>query len=85
MAIQQKVKVLRGFRHNGAIFGPGSVLALDKSVALELRGANKVEFTASDMKEVQNSELPNPNVVYALRNQKRVETLAAAVKAAGAK
>jgi hypothetical protein len=85
MAIIQKVKVLRGFRHNGEVIGPGSVLGLDKPVAIELRTANKVEFVSSDVKDVHKTDLPNPNVVQAMRNQARAASIEAAVKAAGAK
>jgi len=62
MAVQQQVRVLRGFRHQSKVFAPGSVLGLDKGVATELRTANKVEFVQADVKPVHKTELPEPRM-----------------------
>lgn len=56
---QQKCKVLRAFYKGNKVVGAGSVLALPKNYALELRGAGKVEFVADDAKENIN-ENPTP-------------------------
>jgi hypothetical protein len=71
MAQQQRVEVQRGFRHKQAIVGPGSVLDLDKQLAIELRSANKVKFVASDVKLISNGDLPDPNKILAARQKAR--------------
>jgi hypothetical protein len=85
----QRVRVLRGFRHNGQIQGPKTVLDLSKPFAIEMRTANKVEFVQSDTKLQHVTELPDPNRVLADRQAQRAAALAAtkeaATKAAGGK
>lgn len=56
----QRIRAIRGFRHQGKTIGPGSILDLDKGVATELRTANKVVFVQSDTKLEAKSELPTP-------------------------
>lgn len=89
MAQQQRCRVLRGFRHRAEIQGPGTVLDLDKGIAIELRSANKLEFVASDEKIVSKTALPDPNRVLAdrraLRDAALANTNAAAKAAAGGK
>lgn len=85
MAQQQRVRVLRGFRHKAEIVGPGSVLDLDKATAIELRSANKVEFVQADDRLVSKTALPDPNQVLADRRAARAAANArteAAAKAA---
>jgi hypothetical protein len=84
MAQQQRCRVLRGFRHKAEIYGPGSVLDLDKPLAVELRTANKLEFVASDEKLVQKTGLPDPNRVLADRQAARAAATASTAKAAAA-
>lgn len=71
MAQQQRIKVLRGFRHRQEIQGPGTVLDLDRAIALELRTSNKVEFVSADEKLTHTTKLPDPNKVLAERQAKR--------------
>jgi len=56
----QRVRALRGFRHKGQVIGPGSVLDLDRSQAIELKTVNKVEFVQPETKPVQTDVLPKP-------------------------
>jgi hypothetical protein len=46
----QRVRVLRAFRHKGETVGIDSVIDLDKATAIELRTANKVVFEQADVK-----------------------------------
>jgi hypothetical protein len=77
MAQQQRVRVTRGFRHKAEIVGPGSVLDLDKSIALELRSANKLEFVDPQTKLSESKDLPDPNAVLAQRRANRAAANAA--------
>jgi hypothetical protein len=55
MARMQRVKVTRHFRHAGEALGAGSVIDLELPVALELQGAQKVEFVDPTSKVVKLS------------------------------
>ena len=57
----QKVKVLRAFWHKGETVGKGSVIVLPYETAVELSGANKVEFVQLEEK-VQKNDTPEKGV-----------------------
>jgi hypothetical protein len=82
MAQQQRVKVLRGFRHKQEIQGPTTVLDLDMGTARELRSCNKVEFVSSDTKLTHTTALPDPNKILAERQANRAANLAALSRSA---
>lgn len=82
MAQQQRVKVLRGFRHNQEIQGPGTVLDLGMPAAIELRTCNKVEFVSSDTKLTHTTVLPDPNKILADRQANRAANIAALARSA---
>ena len=50
MAVNQRVRVTRGFRARGEDVGEGSVIDLDLPTAQEVRNAKKAEFVPSDTK-----------------------------------
>lgn len=73
----QRVRVTRAFYYRRELQGAGSVLDIERSLAFELRNANKLEFVASDEKKSHNQDLPDPNKKAAEQN--------AALKSATAK
>lgn len=76
-----RVRVLRGFRHNRDIYGPGSVLELEAPIALELRLANKLEIVSSSTELMHTRELPNPELKYIQRQQRKERERDAALRA----
>lgn len=75
MAQMQRVKVIRGFRHRREIQAPGSVLDLEMPIAIEMRTANKVEFTHQQTPLTHKTELPDPNRVMAERQAARATAM----------